>query len=375
MAENLIIGGGVYGTAVSWELVRHGAGSHLLESSRIGAGASSGPGRRGVRANGRDPREIPLIRKAHDMWPTLHEELGVAPLFERTGQLLLIERQEDMPEAEARVLLQDSMGIPSRLLVGAEVRDYEPDVSDDIRAAIYCPQDGVADHTATTQAYAAKAAAAGAVIDEGVAAARLVTHQDRVTAVETADGSRIPVEDNLFVLANSGVNALISDHLKLPVWASAFQVLLSAPLDDVPVRHLVGHAHRTLALKAEPGNRVMISGGRQGRWHDSRKTGETIDGEVTANVADAVATYPSLQGIEIECADAGHLESLSIDNVPIIDRLPGLANAYFATGWSGHGWAIAPAVAQLLVAWALDGKRPDLLAPFRYSRFVRTCSP
>ena len=369
MAETLIIGGGVYGAAVAWGLVSRGTGCRLLEAKHVAAGASGGPGRRGVRANGRDPREIPLMRLAYTLWPSLHEDLKVEPLFERTGNILLIERPEDLAEAEVMVAVQNRMGIPSQLLLGDHVRDFEPHVGDQVCAAVLCPGDGAADHTATTKAYAAAARAGGAVIEEGARAERLIAKDGRAIAIETHDGVRIPVEGDIFLLANSGVRDLVTDYIELPVWSLAFQVLLSAPLDEIPIRHLVGHAHRTLSLKAEPGNRIMISGGRLGRWDEARQTGEALAGEVAANVADAVATYPSLEGIEIEVADAGHLEALSLDGVPIIDRVPGLANAYMATGWTGHGWAIAPAVAQLLVDWALDGDRPDALAPLAYSRF------
>lgn len=370
MTDNLIIGGGIYGAAVAFELVARGAGAHLIEANHIGAGASAGPGKRGVRASGRDPREMPLIRRARALWPSLHERLNVVRLYEQTGHVMLIERDEDMVEAKARAAMQNAMGIPTDMVYSDAVRDYEPQVCDQVRAAMICPGDGVADHTATTNAYAAAAKAAGAVIEEGVTAARLMCEGSRATAIECTDGCRIPVPGNLFVLANAGVGALLAGHAELPVWNNAFQVLLSAPLADVPINHLVGHAHRTLSLKSEPGNRIMISGGYQGRWDYDRNVGETIATEVAANVADAIAVFPGLAGIEIEVADAGHLEAVSIDHVPVIDRLPGLDNVYFATGWSGHGWAIAPAVALHLATWALDGDAPAELVPFAMGRFA-----
>ena len=38
-------------------------------------------------------------------------------------------------------------------------------------------------------------------------------------------------------------------------------------------------------------------------------------------------------------------------------------------GWSGHGWAISPAVGQLMADWVMTGYQPDLLKPFNYERF------
>ena len=56
--------------------------------------------------------------------------------------------------------------------------------------------------------------------------------------------------------------------------------------------------------------------------------------------------------------------------MPIIDRVDGHEGVIYASGWCGHGWAIAPAVAPLLASWALDGGDiPGALAPFRYARF------
>ena len=52
------------------------------------------------------------------------------------------------------------------------------------------------------------------------------------------------------------------------------------------------------------------------------------------------------------------------DQIPIIDRVPGATNALFATGWSGHGWAIAPAVTELLADWAQSGDQPGPTAVF-----------
>ena len=116
MAEFAIVGGGIYGAAVAFWLAEKGAEVRLLEARQIGNGASAGPGRRGTRANGRDIRELPLARMAHDIWPSLHERLGVAPFFERLGHLLLIEREIDLAPCEARALVQNQLGTETRLL-------------------------------------------------------------------------------------------------------------------------------------------------------------------------------------------------------------------------------------------------------------------
>ena len=53
-AEFVIVGGGIYGVATAWTLASRGASVVVLEARDVAAGASGGPGKRGVRANGRD---------------------------------------------------------------------------------------------------------------------------------------------------------------------------------------------------------------------------------------------------------------------------------------------------------------------------------
>jgi hypothetical protein len=149
----------------------------------------------------------------------------------------------------------------------------------------------VAFHAKTTRAYADAAIAAGARIREGVRVDRLVVRDGKVVAVATAQGEEIPVPGRLFILANSGVRSLVAPWLDLPTWNLALQVLVSKPLAHNPVRHLVGHASRTLSLKREPDGRLIISGGRLGRWNFETGRGTPIPEEIAANVADAVAVY------------------------------------------------------------------------------------
>lgn len=106
MPDDIVIGAGVYGMLVALELARLGRQVQVLEAGSIACGASGGSGRRGVRANGRDLRELPLMRQAYRRWPVLEEELGNQDFYQRTGHLLLLERDDDLAAADARVQMQ-----------------------------------------------------------------------------------------------------------------------------------------------------------------------------------------------------------------------------------------------------------------------------
>ena len=375
-SEFVVIGGGVYGAAVSWQLARRGASVMLLERHEIASGASGGPGKRGVRANGRDPRELPLMRTAYQLWPGLSDELGADTGYEQLGSLELIEAVTTQNEAswaaiQAREKLQNAHGIPTQLLTREEVLRKEPGIGPAVRAALYCPSDGIADHTATTRAYATAAANAGADIREGSRVVSLTMRRGG-TEIETAGGEKILATAGVFALVNSYAIDLLAEPfgLQLPLWRLVPQVSLSRPTNDFQLEHFIGHGTRSLAAKLLHDGTVMLSGSLRGRWDSNADAGVADPEVLRQSLADAADVFPALAGTAPVSVDASRPESYSVDNIPVIDRLPGADTVFLATGWCGHGFAIAPAVAHSLATWALDGQRPSELRPFSLERLA-----
>lgn len=380
-ADYVVVGGGVYGTAVAWELARRGASVTLVERRTIACGASGGPGKRGVRANGRDPRELPLMRIAYDIWPGLAGRLDGETGYERLGGLELAEKATADDELAWSAVLaqrdvQEAHGIPTSLLSAEEALELEPGLSGSVRGALYCPLDGIADHTATTRSFAAAAARHGADVREHVAVTTL-RRTGRGTVLELSDGSALAPRRGTFLLVNSYAPALLADAfgLHLPLWRMAPQVTLIAPQHGYRPTRLSGHFTRRLAVKPLPTGQTMISGGRRGQWDDAADTGTGDLAEAQGNLDDAAAVLPALDGAVLERNDAARPESVAVDGVPVIDLVPGTDDVWFGTGWSGHGFAISPAVAVTLADWATSGARPGELAPFRADRLVPGPSP
>jgi sarcosine oxidase subunit beta len=317
-----------------------------------------------VRANSRDARELPLARLANRIWPLLHQELGADLGYERIGGLELFERAETRARAAAQVVRQRAHGIASELLDASAARALEPGVGDAVLGAVLCPEDGIADHTATTRAYAAAAERAGARVLEGRRVERLHVRGGRVRALEIPGGEAVEVARTVILLANAACPALLQPlAIAVNVFPVLPQVLFTAPHDRVRLRHLIGHLERRLAAKDLDDGRWMISGGWLGEL-DGDGRGRTVDAHVAGNLAEAAAVFPALAGVALEEAQADRLEAVGPELVPIIDRAPGIENLLVGTGWTGHGFAIGPAVARLLAAWLLDGRRPVELEPF-----------
>ena len=379
MAEFVVIGGGIVGSAVAWGLARRGGEVVLVERDNVASGASGGPGWRGVRANHRDIRELPLAARAYELWPALDELLGLPTGYRRTGSLQLGEEETagltgGRMSLEARRWSQESAGIPTTILGAGELAERQPGLGPGIRWALYCPLDGVADHGATTRAFAQAAVREGADVREGEEALRIRVKGEGGTVVETQRGA-VTAQRAVFVLNNWRARSLLADSLgiDLPIWRIFPQMNFVRPPNGVLLPHLIGHESRPLSIKSVAGLGVMLSGGRTGAWDEGTGNSTALEETFEANLADAAAVLPGLQDSAFLFSDTSRSESCCVDGIPIVDRLPAGGAVFVGTGWTGHGFAIAPAVAECLVEWALSDERPAALAPFSLERMpVRT---
>jgi sarcosine oxidase, subunit beta len=369
-ADFLLVGAGAYGAGLAWELTRRGARVLVLEAGDVASGASGGVGQRGVRSNGRDARELPLMKIAQEKWRSLARMFDDPRIFQAIGHLQLVEAEADMPAVERQLRLQEAHGVRTRLVVGEELRQLEPHLRERVIAALYSPDDGASDHGATTRAFASAARQGGAIIQADQRVVGLEITGGRVTAVTTSGGDAVPVAGDLVLAANAGtVELLASVGVTLPFANVLPQVLVTSPVAPVPVRHVIGHVSRRLAAKALPRGEVMVTGGWLGRVDPYTGRPETIADQVEGNLAEAVAVFPDLAGVQLTHALADRFESVAPDLLPVIDRVPGVSNALVAAGWSGHGWGPAPAYVALIADWLLERRRPELLEPFGLARF------
>jgi sarcosine oxidase subunit beta len=372
-ADFIVVGGGVYGAAIAYELVVRGSSVTLLEADHLASRASGGPGKRAVRANTRNSRELSFAREALTLWPSLSEELGSDTGFERIGGLMLVESMPDLGEigrarAEAHLRVQRAHGIDTELLDRAELKSVEPGVGESEIAALYCPDEGIADQGNTARAYAGAAANRGARIRESSPVQEL--GMSPRPFVSLRDGSRIEAGRAIVLAANYGTNTLLRRSMRpeLPLWTMVPQVLMFQAKDGYQPRHLAAHLQKTLAVKPLADGVTMISGGMRGRWDADAAKGEPVDGMVQESLDVAASVFPALREGALKEADASRPETYTPDGLPYVDFLDQEQKVLVATGWHGHGFAIAPSVAKHIADWLTTGRKPELLAPFKIRR-------
>lgn len=376
----IVIGGGAYGCATSYHLAKAGFSVAIIESNSVAAGASGGFGKRGVRGNRRDLRELPVMRDAYVRWPGLSEELGHETGYVRTGGVFLVEQETTgstggMVAAKAHVAVQNSLGVPTEYWDSAQLREEYPSVSAEVTAGIFAPLDGVASHQATTVAYADAAQKLGAVLLEQTTVVSLLTdHDGRALGVVTNEGTTIRARDAVVLTNNLGAVDLVRDSLafEVPVWPILPQAVLLRAENRPDIPFLTGHDSRSLSVKMLEDGVIMLSGGWRGRWNAAKELGEVIPENVNGNIQQLRAVFPDMGELQVLQSDASRVESAAVDQIPFIDRVPGSANVIVATGWTGHGWALVPSIAAHLANWLVSGRKPEELNPFSISRTIRT---
>ncbi|WP_215542760.1 NAD(P)/FAD-dependent oxidoreductase [Amycolatopsis sp. CA-230715] len=377
-AEYVVVGGGVVGTATAWSLAGRGAEVTLLEANELASGASGGPGRRGVRAGGRDLRELPLARRAQELWPELDTLLGAPTGYQRDGRLSLYDVEiagtSGWQSLPAKVQAQQAAGVPCEIVDRARLDEMQPGIADEVEFALYTPNDGTADHPATTRAFAKAAVERGATIAEHTGVTRFSPNEDGSVVLHLDGGDRLKATRGVVLAANRSIPRLLLDSagVTLPMWEKATQVTFVAAPTGFALNHAVGHPRRSLSVKMTDEGSVMLSGGRPGGWDPVTGVGTPDPVVLRTALADLAATLPALSDVDVLAVDNNRADTSTTDLIPVIDTVPGMASVFVGTGWSGHGFALAPAVAEAFTNWALDGERPDSVRPFTFERLGAT---
>ena len=228
-ADVVIVGGGIMGTSLAWQLARRGAGRvTLLERSVIGAGASGKTG-----ALRRHYSNRPEAILAHRGWQTFAawpELVGGDPVHTPLGLIVTVEtapgHEANVERLHRNAAMQNALGIPSRVVTREELRELQPQADwDDVTHAAFEPDSGYVDAVAATRGMARAAQAAGAVVREGTPVLGIETRGDRVHGVRTPDGV-IPV-GTVVVAAGPWTPKLVADvGVDVPIEALRVQVAI-----------------------------------------------------------------------------------------------------------------------------------------------------
>ena len=141
----IIIGGGVVGAAAARELSRYELSVCLLEKEEDVCSGTSKANSAIVHA-GFDALPGTLKAKFNVQGNAMMDELAQELSFEfrRNGSLVLCFSDEDMPKLGELYRRGIQNGVPDiQILTGNDVRKMEPNLTDEVVAALYAPTGGI----------------------------------------------------------------------------------------------------------------------------------------------------------------------------------------------------------------------------------------
>jgi sarcosine oxidase subunit beta len=367
----LIIGAGVMGSAIAYHIARQGQRVLIVEQAAPAVTpAASWASAGGVRRQGRHAAEARLAIEAIERWQTLEEELKADLQYRRGGNLLLAESDDEAQQLAAFVEQQHEHGFSDvRLVDRQEARALVPGLNERVVAGSYSPRDGQADPALTTRAFAAAGQRHGAIYWNETRALALLMQGERVVGARTERGE---VQAGHVVLAAGAWSDDLSASigLRLPIRTRALQMILSdaAPADTL--RPVLSAVNRSLSLKQLPGGEFLLGGGWPGDPTSDRRSYTLRPASIQGNWATACQLLPAVGQQHIARSWCG-LEAESFDEIPFIGAVTGIEGLTLALGFSGHGFALSPAVGRCVAdliagrpAPELDGLRPDRMTDF-----------
>lgn len=355
------------GTSIAFHLAEAGQRDVvLLDAGELGGGSTS-KAAGGVRLQFSDAVNIQLALRSLDAFERFESRPGGSIELRQVGYLFVLTDSVDVATFETSVELQNSLGVPSRMISAEEAGRLAPMISvDDVLAAAICPRDGHADTGAVVAGYASAARSLGAIIRPHCAVTAIEHDGSAITGVVTTSGT---IRTDTVICAagpwSRSVGAMADidlpvDPVRRPVW-------FTAPLPGLVPGHPFTIDFSTGFYFHGQGDGLLFGMGdpEQPIGFDAAMRPDWL--EVVAEVA--MHRAPTLLDVGISGGWSGCYETTP-DHNAIIGESATLSRFFYATGFSGHGFLLGPAVGEVMRDLVL-GRPPVVdVSAFDVSRFV-----
>jgi sarcosine oxidase subunit beta len=345
MAECVVIGGGVIGVSCAFRLAEAGVDVLLLERGELGGG-STAKAAGGIRSSFTTRVNVELGLRGLAAYSAFSRDFGVEIDFRRDGYLYLLTDPADVPAIGHCAELQREYGVRSHLLDPAEAKDVlsliEPA---GIVAALWSPDDAKATPDAVVQGYARAARACGATLRTGVEVTGIERDGDTLTGVVTTAGF---VRTGAVVCAAGAWSGRIGElaGLELPVRPYRRQVVFTGPVPGLPesVPLTIELPSAFYFHREGPGLAMSFS---EDDGFPGFGTAYEPGGWLPRLAELAGRRIPAVLDAGVRTAWAG-LYEMTPDRNQILGRSVLLSRFFYATGFSGHGFQMAPAAGELI---------------------------
>lgn len=367
-AEIVIIGGGIMGTSVAFNLALRGQKKVVLLEKNYICEGSTGLSVGGFRQQFSTPANILLSQESLKRFRHFKDEFGVEIDLHQPGYLFLAKENQDWKNLLKGVKIQREYSVPVEVLSPEEIAyRWSYLNTSDLKGGMFGPDDGYADPYLVTMTYAREARQRGVLIQEQTEAIDILVRNGRIQGVETTRGYiSTPCVINM-AGPWAGTVAHMSG-LDLPVLPYRRQVfVISCPKDiHQPVPMVIDMNMRHYFR----GESSMILTGMSDMEEPPSFNLHIDEAFMSKVVETLVHRAPAMAESKMIRGWAG-LYAVTPDENPIIGKCGEFEGLYCAAGFSGHGFQHGPSVGRILAELILDGQTDFDLSPFASDRFEK----
>ena len=369
----VIVGAGITGCSTAFELSKSDLKIEVVEKYYPGS-MGSGWTLAGVRQSGRHPAEIPLAKYSVEKWPGLAEILGKGTGYTQQGNLRLARNEEEEKIIKNLVSDQKKAGLDLKYLNDNKtVREIAPALSEKILSASFCPTDGHAEPIETLEAYKYAAERNGVTFSTEEEVLKINVANGRLTSIRTS--KRLIDTQSCVLAAGIYCNSLLRNLGKrIPLEVPIVTVIQTEKAKEL-IKPVIGVANANLAMRQELSGCFRITSGVQkwkGQLEEKNKkpyAATTLE-KIQSTLCRSIEVIPKLGQCSVRTFWGGLID-LTPDALPVVDKVQECDGLIVASGFSGHGFGIAPAIGGILADLTLKKPARLPIEPFSLYRFQK----
>ncbi|MEJ5230033.1 MAG: FAD-binding oxidoreductase [Pseudothermotoga sp.] len=346
-----IVGGGIVGCSVAYHLAKFGVKDIVLFEANYLSSGSTGRCAGGIRQQWSSPNNVLLAMRSVELFERMSQETGMDIEYKQGGYLVLSYDEEEAAEFGKNVKMQRELGLDVEILSPNQVKERYPYLKvDGVKLATFCQTDGHANPHLANFAYAKAAQRLGV---------EFFTHT-KVVAVEVLGEhfevltSRGTVKCQILVNTAGAYSREIGKMvgIDLPTESYRHQILVTEAVKNFFDPMAISFSGNFYMRQTKHGHFIMGQGDRDEKPEINYNVTYRFEKDMARKMTQI---FPFLGKLRIVRHWSGHY-NMSPDAQPIIGEAPNLPNFYYAVGFSGHGFMLAPAVGEAIAQMIIHGR-------------------
>ncbi|MBW3598358.1 MAG: glycine oxidase ThiO [Planctomycetes bacterium] len=363
MLDCLIVGGGVIGLSLAWELARRGRRVRVIDRGEPGREASwAGAGILPPASSSHAVHPLDQLRAlSYELQPRwsamLREETGIDDGYRRTGGIYVARRPGETASLAAMAEFWREEGIAVERLSPESLAELEPALAA-VRAAYLLPDEAQLRNPRRLKALIAACQSRGVEVTAGCEAESFDIAGAQVRGVRAGE----VIEAGQVCICSGAWTRRLLDQLHLPSGIEPIRGQMVMFRTERPIlQRIVNEGPRYLVPRDD--GRLLAGSTVEEAGFDRRTTEEGIAGLIRF----AIDLAPALADAEIERTWAG-LRPGTFDGLPYLGRAPGLENVFIAAGHFRSGLHLSAATAVEMARLICSEPNQIDLSPFHIGR-------